>query len=473
MDKRASGILLHITSLPSLFGIGDFGPSAYGFVDFLSQTKQSYWQILPLGPTDTIYYNSPYYGISAFACNLLLISPEQLVDDGLLEDKDIKPDVPFSGGKVDYQAVTGYKAKLIHKAYSRFIKRKGDAGYDKFCLENSDWLEDYALFTALKSHFKGQLWSEWSPDLRDRRDSALKAWGEKLKDEVNREKITQYLLIKQWVLLKRYSNQKGIRIIGDMPIYIDYNSADAWVNPHIFKLDNKKRPYAVAGVPPDYFSKTGQLWGNPVYNWQALKKTNYQWWSKRMKYALSIYDIVRIDHFRGLVAYWEIPSREKTAINGKWVKVPVVGFINTLRKEIKDLPVIAEDLGIITDDVKKVMKRYSFPGMKVLLFAFDGDPAKNPYMPDNHVENCILYTGTHDNNTVRGWYEHDAKEEEKKNLLDYLGRGISLEELSWEFIRIAMNSIANTSIIPMQDILSLGQEARMNRPSVAQGNWQW
>ncbi|MFC1592857.1 4-alpha-glucanotransferase [Candidatus Omnitrophota bacterium] len=473
MEKRGSGILLHVTSLPSRFGIGDFGPAAYAFVDFLSQAKQSYWQILPLSPTDTIYHNSPYHGISAFACNPLLISPQALLEEELLDDKDIEPLPLFAAGRVDYQLITSYKNKLLYQAYLNFKNKGKTSEFKKFCSQNSDWLEDYALFTALKNHFKGQLWRQWPEDICNRKAEALKSWKNKLINNFEREKFMQYILARQWAKLKRYSNQKGIDIIGDMPIYIDYNSADAWVNPHIFKLDADKKPYAVAGVPPDYFSETGQLWGNPVYNWQALKETKYKWWVSRLKHALRLYDVVRIDHFRGLVAYWEIPAGEKSAINGKWVRVPVNDFLDILLNQIKGFSVIAEDLGIITQDVKDVMKQYSLPGMKVLLFAFDGDPAKNPYMPDNHVENCILYTGTHDNNTVRGWYEHDAKEGEKENLIDYLGRGISLEELPWEFIRMAMSSIASVCIIPMQDILGLGQESRMNRPSVAKGNWKW
>ena len=473
MDKRASGILLHISSLPSPFGIGDFGPSAYQFADFLSQVNQKYWQILPLSPTDTIYHNSPYHGLSAFAMNPLFISPDFLIKEGLIDAADLTATKNFSNEKVRYEEATSFKKALIDKVCLRQAKKKKTDEYKGFCIQNTEWLDDYALFTALSRHFKGALWNSWPEDIRNKLPKAVRAWSKTLEKVIEAEKYIQYILERQWFSLKQYCNKKGISIIGDIPIYVDYNSADLWSNPKIFKLDEKKNPSVVAGVPPDYFSKTGQLWGNPIYDWDELRKTGYAWWIRRLRRIFSLYDIARIDHFRGLVAYWEVPIKEKTAINGKWVNVPVEDFFNTALKKIDNFPVIAEDLGIITPDVVKIMNKYRFPGIKVLLFAFGGELGDNPYLPHNHVQNCILYTGTHDNNTAMGWFDKEATEEEKEKLFRYLGRKISFEEVSWELIRMALASVANTVIIPLQDILSLGQEARMNKPSVTQDNWEW
>lgn len=472
MDKRGSGVLLHISSLPSPFGIGDFGPSAYQFADFLNQTNQKYWQILPLGPTDTIYYNSPYHSISAFALNPLFISPDLLIKEGLIAATDAEKAKISSKTRIDYKKVTRYKRSLLDRLCLHQGRKKTD-DYENFCIENAQWLNDYALFTALNRHFKGSLWNLWPEDIRDKRPRAIQLWSKTLEREIESEKYIQYILAKQWFSLKGYCNKKGISIIGDIPIYVDYNSVDLWANPEIFKLEAERNPYAVAGVPPDYFSETGQLWGNPIYDWDELRKTGYAWWIKRLERVFSLYDIVRIDHFRGLVAYWEIPAKEKTAINGKWVDVPVEDFFDITLKQINNFPVIAEDLGIITPDVVAIMDKYHFPGMKILLFAFGGELGDNPYLPHNHVQNCILYTGTHDNNTAKGWFEKEATAEEKKNLFRYIGRKISVKEVSWELIKMAMASVANTVIIPMQDILGLGQEARMNKPSVAQRNWEW
>ena len=469
MKKRGSGVLMHITSLPSSHGIGDFGPSAYSFADFLFDTHQKYWQILPLTPTDTIYHNSPYNSISAFACNPLLISPDLLAEEGIIDKDSIRVSEASFRERVDYVKVSEYKRKVCN----RIINKKPDKGYKKFCEENFDWLDDYALFMALRGHFNGKLWSEWPYELRDRKSKTLNTWRKKLKNEIESESLVQYLLFKQWHRLKSYCNAKDIKIIGDMPIYVDYNSSDAWVNPGIFKLDAQKRPFVIAGVPPDYFSETGQLWGNPVYDWPKLKNMNYDWWIKRLKHVLSLYDIVRIDHFRGLVAYWEVSAEEKTAVNGKWVKAPVKNFLNTALKKIKGFSIIAEDLGLITPDVVEIMKYYGFPGMKVLQFAFGGKTSDNPYAPHNHTENCVLYTGTHDNNTTRGWFENDMTNEEKENLFRYIRKQVFSEEISWEFIRMAMSSVANTAIIPVQDMLSLGEDARMNRPSTIKDNWEW
>ncbi len=473
MRKRASGILLHVTSLPSLYGIGDFGPGAYKFVDFLSQAKQSYWQILPLSAINSPFDSSPYHIVSAFGHNKFLISPELLIREGILNKNDVKPIPRFPKGKTNYKAVIPYKKKLFHTAFEHFKKRKDTDEYEKFCSENTSWLENFAIFMAIKTHFKGQVWSKWPVELRERQPEAIKSVKKDLQDEIEMHKFLQYVFIKQWLLFKSYCHGKGIRIIGDMPIYVDYDSVDCWTHPDIFKLDKNKRPYAVSGVPPDYFSKTGQLWGNPLYRWDVLKRKGYDWWIRRIEKDIKLYDMVRIDHFRGFVGYWEVPAKEKTAVKGKWMKAPALDFFNHLNKRFHRLPIIAEDLGFITPDVEKVMKHFAFPGMKVLLFAFGKNDPMHPYLPHTYEKNCVVYTGTHDNNTVKGWLKREAKGEDKRRVFRYLGRKVSELEIHWEFIQMAMMSVANLVIIPVQDVLGLGEEARMNRPATSKGNWQW
>ena len=469
--KRGSGLLLHITSLPSEYGIGDLGPWAYKFADFLSETKQSYWQILPLNPTAFSYGDSPYHGSSVFAGNTLLISPDLLIEEGLLTEEDVQPVPPFRKNKVDYPKVLRYKEKIFDMAYEKFVK-EGDSEFEKFCSENSNWLEDFALFFALREHF-GRVWNEWPQGIKERRPEALQKMREELQDRIGREKFLQHIFFKQWFSLKGYCNSKGIQIIGDLPIYVDFDSADAWLNSEIFKLDEEKKPAFVAGVPPDYFSSTGQLWKHPVFRWNVLKEHGYGWWIRRIEHNLRLFDWVRIDHFRGFVAYWEVPAGEKTAVRGRWVEAPAEDFFETLRKRLPTLPIIAEDLGVITPDVREIMNRFGFPGMRVLLFAFGGDLPTNPYAPHNHVKNCVVYTGTHDNNTVRGWFEKEATREDKERLIRYLGRKVSARDVHLEFIRLAMMSVADVAILPMQDILGLGEKARMNRPATMEGNWQW
>jgi len=473
MEERGSGILLHITSLPSPYGIGDLGPGAYEFVDFLSKAKQRFWQILPLNPIDISHGNSPYHSVSAFAYNDLLISPEIMVMEELLEKNDTTPAPRFNTGKVDYKEVIPYKKKLYLKAYKTFIKREKDKEYEKFCAANSHWLEDFALFVALRAHFKGKVWNKWPPDIRDRAPESLRLLREELCESIEREKFLQYVFSQQWFRLKNYCHKNGIQIIGDMPIYVVYDSVDLWTHPELFKLDGRKKPYAVAGVPPDYFSDTGQLWGNPLYRWSVLKERKYDWWIRRIEHNLNLFDLVRIDHFRGFVGYWEIPAAESTAINGRWVKAPAEDFFNQLKKSFHPLPIIAEDLGIITPDVIRIMLQFGFPGMKILLFAFGEDYPMHPYLPHTYEKNCVVYTGTHDNNTVKGWFAKEARPEDQRRFFRYLGREISKREIHWEFIRLAMMSVANTAIIPMQDVLGLGKEARMNKPATTRGNWQW
>ncbi len=473
MKRRGSGILLHITSLPSPYAVGDLGPWAYKFADFLAESKQSFWQILPLNPTDVMYGSSPYHTISAFASSPLLISPELMARDGFLEKAEIKPVSDRSKGQVDYDAAVAHKGKLFHLAYERFKERGEDYGFEEFCRDNSHWLDDFALFVALKAHFRGQAWCEWPPEVRDRGPQAIKSSRQKLHDAIEMEKFLQYVFARQWSQLKGYCNGKGIQIIGDTPIYVDYDSVDVWTNCELFKLDSGRKPYVVAGVPPDYFSSTGQLWGNPIYRWDVLKETGFRWWVQRMARSLSLFDLVRIDHFRGLVGYWEVPSTETTAINGKWVEAPARDLFKQLTETFPYLPVIAEDLGVITPDVTEVLQQFELPGMKVLLFAFGDDLAANPYIPHNVGRNCVIYTGTHDNNTVKGWFQSEATPETKKRLFHYLGREVPPDELHWELVRLAMMSVANMAIFPMQDILGLGEEARMNRPATANGNWRW
>ena len=473
MNRRSSGILFHLTSMPGPFGVGDMGPQAYRFVDFLTETRQSFWQILPLTPTDRDREYSPYHSASAFAGNPLLISPERLVADGLLEQADLSPVGSFPAGRVDFKAVAAHKETLLKRAYDRFRKRIPDAEFERFCGRQVFWLDDFVLFDALKSHFDGDPWNAWPAEIRDRDPKALLDVQHELRARLQELKFRQYLFYRQWSDLRHYCRQKHIQVIGDIPIYLPYDSVDVWVHPELFKLDEDKRPYVVSGVPPDYFSETGQLWGHPIYRWDALQKGDFSWWTQRLGHQLALFDVVRIDHFRGLVAYWEVPASEKTAINGKWVPVPIDNFLNQLMKHFASLPVIAEDLGIITPDVREIMCRYRLPGMRVLLFAFGEDFPQGAFLPHNHVKHCFIYTGTHDNNTARGWFEIEAADEEKKRFFRYIGHQPSAEEVSWELIRLALMSVANTAIIPMQDLLALGGDARMNDPSKTEANWHW
>ena len=474
MDNRGSGIHLHITSLPSSYGIGDLGPEAYRFADFLKKTKQSCWQVLPLNPTDPLYGNSPYNSVSAFAGNTLLISPDLLLEEALLYNKDLDPIPPFPEDHCAFPKVIRYKGKLLERAYQHFNRRgKGREPFEAFCSENSSWLEDFSIFVVLKKHFGGKMWNQWPKKLRDRNLKSLEEIKKNNHIQIEKEKFWQYLFYKQWHSVKRYCQKKGVSLLGDLSIYVRFDSADVWANPGLFKLDREKRPVFVSGVPPDYFSKTGQLWGTPVYRWNALKKSGYRWWVERINHNLKLFDTLRIDHFRGLVAYWEIPAGEKTAVKGKWVKVPADDFLDTLQKNFTHLPIVAEDLGFITPDIREVMNRFKLPGMKVLLFAFGEDTYMHPFLPHAHEKNFLVYTGTHDNNTVRGWFEAEASPEDRRRLFRYLGRKVSVKEIHWVLIRLGMMSVARLAIFPMQDVLGLGREARMNSPSTSRGNWKW
>ena len=473
MRTRGSGILLHISSLPSDFGIGDLGPQAYRFADFLNQAKQSFWQVLPLTPTHPVAGNSPYYARSAFAGNPLLISPELLVGEGLLDPSEISPFPPSSGNLVDFLPVIEYKNRIFDLAFQRFRLREPTEDYRNFCLCHADWLEDYCRFVACHDRYGERVWSDWPPEIRDREPGAIKRLDGELQLQREREKFLQYAFHRQWSALKRYCNERAIQMFGDVPIYIQYDSSDLWTHPELFKLDGAKRPYVVGGVPPDYFCKTGQRWGNPLYRWDVLRRTDYAWWMRRMGHNQALYDLVRVDHFLGLVAYWEVPAQEKTAINGKWVEAHGEDFLRVLFKKFPFFPLIAEDLGLVTPAVREVMGRFDIPGMKVLLFAFGDDLSANPFVSHNHVPGCVLYTGTHDNNTVRGWFESDATPEDRSRLFRYMGREIPAGEVAAEFIRMGMMSVAKIFIMPIQDLLGLGAEGRMNTPSAGSGNWKW
>lgn len=473
MQHRGSGVLCHITSLPSSFGVGDLGPGAYAFIDFLNASRQKYWQILPLNPTHADSDNSPYHCSSAYAYNPLLISPDLLIEDGLLKRKDLESFPNCSKGRVEFEKVIPAKEKMLCIAYERFKKKEDKSEFAKFCVENKAWLEDFCLFAVLRSRFGGRPWNKWPPDIRDRRLDALMGAHSNYQNEIRREMFFQFAFDNQWKRLKKYCNRRGILVTGDIPIYVVHDSVDLWVHPELFRLDENRVPSVVAGVPPDYFSKTGQLWGNPLYEWKRMKETKFEWWVNRVAHNLKLFDWVRIDHFRGFVSYWEIPTKEKTAINGRWVKAPAVDFFRTLKQKFQPLPIIAEDLGTISPDVKEIMRLFAFPGMKVLLFAFGEDNPDHPYLPHTYEKNCIVYTGTHDNNTVKGWFRREAGPMDKLRLFRYIGRTVAEKDIHWEFIKLGAMSEANTFIVPIQDILGLGEEARMNLPATKRGNWRW
>jgi 4-alpha-glucanotransferase len=473
MFSRGSGVLLHISSLPSPYGIGDLGPQAYAFVDRLEEARQTYWQVLPLNPTGPSSFHSPYFSSSAIAGNPLLISLDLLVEDGLLPSGLLGDDT-FTEEKVDFEAVGRFKYGLLEQAYQSF-RQKGDVEpFTAFCSTNEGWLNDFTLFIALRHHFGDIPWNQWPEPCKRREPAAIAEHRNKLEEMIIREKWYQFVFFSQWDALKKQCNKKGISVIGDIPIYVSYDSVDVWTNPDIFKLDTDLRPEAVSGVPPDYFSATGQLWNNPVYNWDHIEQTGFVWWVERMKAVFSRFDIVRIDHFRGLVQYWEVPAGEPTAMNGTWQPVPTRKLFDKLLDEIPGFPVIAEDLGIITDDVRAEMEHYSFPGMKVLLFAFGEEHPFHPYLPHMYENNCFVFTGTHDNNTIRGWFENEASDDDRERLYQYAGiTDHSIGSVARAMICLAQSSVADVAVIPFQDLLVLDGSARMNQPAQAEGNWMW
>ncbi len=471
--NRAGGILLHPTSLPGRYGIGDLGPQAYRFVYWLASTGCKLWQILPLGPTG--YGDSPYQCFSAFAGNPYLLSFDVLIDDGLLTETDFADMPTFNASRVDFGLVIPWKLGLLEKAFSR-LRSAPEAfhkEFRKFRKDNASWLDDYALFMSIKEANGGGAWNGWDESLRKRKPSAMEKARAEQSVNILRHSFYQFLFFRQWNKLRDYAHERGLTIIGDIPIFIAYDSADAWANPKLFFIDDESLPTVVAGVPPDYFSRTGQLWGNPLYKWSTHKKNGYEWWIERFRSVLSLVDIVRLDHFRGFAGYYEIPFGAPTAETGRWVKGPGKDFFETIypalsKKKGETLPIIAEDLGVITDDVVDLRDSFNLPGMKILQFGFSG--AENPFLPHNYPANCVAYSGTHDNDTVHGWYE-TAPEYERDFARRYLGTDGS--DIAWNLIRSIWSSVAVYAIAPMQDLLSLGGEARMNFPSKLGGNWEW
>jgi 4-alpha-glucanotransferase len=470
--ERLSGILLHPTSLPGPYGIGDLGPEAYQFIDDLKVSGQKLWQVLPLGPVGGS--NSPYQSYSSFAGQPLVISPDLLVEDGLLSPDDLSmiPSLPY--GHVEYDAVRAYKRPLLEKAFARFRSFEKDHAlrteYEAFCAEEAFWLEDYCLFMAILKENQQQPWYDWEPSIRKGNKSAKKKWlkMDSVQEEYQFQSFIQFLFFRQWKSLKTYANENGISIIGDIPIFTAANSADVWANRRLFKLDKDGHPTAVAGVPPDYFSATGQLWGNPLYKWNIHKKDRYAWWMSRIRSQLVKYDYVRIDHFRGLDEYWEVPAGAETAMEGEWKPGPKADFFHVMREEFgEDLPIIAEDLGLITQSVHDLRDEFDLPGMKILQFAFE-NTNDNDFLPYNYPRNSICYTGTHDNDTSSGWYL-SASEESKDKIRRYLSTDGS--HISWDMIRCALSSVSRMAIIPIQDIFEDGSDRRMNVPGVANGNW--
>ncbi len=467
---RASGILLQPTSFPGRYGIGDLGEQAYRFVDFLAATGQTLWQIMPLGPTG--YGDSPYASFSAFAGNPMLISPDLLAADGYLTSEELAEVPEFPADRVDFGPVIEYKKALLLGSFVHFeavATSEELTNFAAFSEANREWLDDFALFMALKEHHGGAVWNTWEKGLAQHQPEALAEWRAKLAREVRYQSYLQYQFYRQWSSVRQYANQQGVKLVGDIPIFVAYDSADAWSHPELFYLDEDSNPAFVAGVPPDYFSSTGQLWGNPLYKWDVFAAQDYKWWVDRFRHTFTQVDIVRIDHFRGFESYWSVPAGEETAINGKWIKGPGASLFEAVQKQLGELPIIAEDLGLLTPEVAALRDKFHFPGMKILQFAFGGDSSEE-YLPHNFERNWVVYTGSHDNDTTRGWFEN-AQEYERVNAQLYLGRDGS--DFSWDLIRLVFSSVADLAIVPLQDVLNLGSEARMNTPGRPSGNWGW
>lgn len=482
LPQRSSGILLHPTSLPGRYGIGTLGIHAYRFVDFLVRAGQSLWQILPLGPVDSD--GSPYSSFCSAAGNPLLISLGQLLEQGDLDSGDLSMSpFPTDAQFVDYAALGDWKMRVLEQAVQRFLQSAAPgrkAAFHDFRSRQSDWLEHYGLFMALKEHYdrdrgarghREATWNrDWDPDIALRQPEALAWWRDKLGDRVEYHCVLQYFFFEQWAALKQYANDRGITIIGDMPIFVALNSVDVWCHPELFQLDEERHEIFVAGVPPDYFSATGQRWGNPLYNWDAMAANGFPWWIHRFRHLLELVDIVRIDHFRGFAACWAIPSEEEIAIHGQWVRVPGYELFETVQQELGQLPFLAEDLGVITPDVEQLRDHFGFPGMRVLQVGFENIEPENIHLPQNHVENSVVYTGTHDNNTTVGWYQ-SLPASQRQAITEFFGG--ELHDPAWDMMRVAMASVARHAIVPMQDVLRLDQSARMNTPSTKSGNWRW
>ena len=469
---RASGLLLHVTSLPSPYGIGDMGPGAMAWIDRLCEAGQSWWQSLPLGPTGG--GNSPYSPLSSFAGNWLLVSPDGLIGDGLLRRSDVAG-YSFSETTVDYDAVGTFKQRILESVWSNFDARAGrdlKLNFEQFRDEQANWLDDYALFGALKSRYGDVSYLDWPIELVRRNADAMFRARQELANQIDQVRLAQFLVFRQGEQLKEYALSNGVRLIGDLPFFVSSESSDVWANPELFQLDEQRRPRFVAGVPPDYFSSTGQLWGNPVYDWEALRRTGYRWCIDRVRASLAHVDMIRLDHFRGFAAAWHVPAEAPTAQSGQWMPGPGVEFFRAIQKDLGVLPFIAEDLGLITPDVHALREQFHLPGTRVLQFAFDGKP-DNPYLPCNFVPNTVVYTGTHDNNTTRGWYE-EVPDEQRKNICRYLRRPkLDKDEAAAALLQFAWCSVATLAMAPLQDLLNLGAEGRMNVPAVAEGNWNW
>jgi 4-alpha-glucanotransferase len=467
---RSSGIILHPTSLPGRHGIGDIGADAHRFVDFLADSRLGLWQVLPLGPTG--YGDSPYQSLSTFAGNPILISPDALVADGLLTVDEVRIPPPLPATHVDFGAAIAWKRPLLERAARRF---PGQAAgglaslFETFAREHAGWLDDYALFMALKDAHPGAEWSDWPEEVALRTPAGLETWGRRLAEPVRVHKVIQFLFYRQWLALRRHAASRGVRLIGDVPIFAAYDSADVWSHPDLFFLDDRGKPTVVAGVPPDVFSATGQLWGNPLYRWDAMAQQGYRWWIDRVRTALTVVDILRIDHFIGFVRYWEVAASASTAAAGRFRPGPGAALGLALESALGEVPIIAEDLGLVIPEVEALRDRFGLPGMKVLQFAFGGD-ASNPYLPHHHTPLCVVYTGTHDNDTTVGWFAA-APAPVRAFVQRYLAR--HGDDIAYDFIRMAMSSVADTAIIPLQDVLALGSEARMNVPGRPVGNWAW
>ena len=480
---RASGILLHPTSLPGCSGVGDFGPAAYSFVDFLHESGQKLWQVLPLNPTG--YTDSPFQCLSGSAGNPFLISPEKLAEQGVLAKSDLKNAPKFPQDSIDFNGVIHYKLPLLKQASQNFFSSATPADrrrFEGFCQANAGWLDDSALFLACKVAHHGVAWSNWEPGIAQRRPEALTEWTSRLAANIEAIKYWQFEFFQQWQDLRSYCGERGIRIIGDIPIYVAHDSVDVWRNPKLFCLDEKGHPAKVAGVPPDYFSATGQLWGNPIYNWALMKKTNYRWWVERFRSALRLYDVMRIDHFRGFEASWQISASEPTAVKGQWGKGPGAELFAALQETLGELPVIAENLGVITPEVEAIRQQFGFPGMAILQFAFGIDAQAPTFRPHNYVRELVAYTGTHDNDTAVGWWSSNGTDDSTRTPEDvrkehdlaqaYLNFTDN-EPINWVLIRGVLSSVADTAMIPLQDVLGCGREARMNLPGTSSGNWRW
>jgi 4-alpha-glucanotransferase len=472
LGYRASGILLHVTCLPSRFGIGDLGSSAFDWIDRLADAAQAWWQVLPLGPTG--FGHSPYQALSSFAANPLVISPDRLIEDGLLKVSDCDGE-SFPSDYVDFERVVPFKEQILARAWQNYrggARKDLKAAFEQFCHEKASLQNEPALFMALRAKFEQAPFLQWPQEFARRESAAIARARGELADALDQFRFGQFLLLRQWQLLKEHANRRGVRVLGDLPIFVSPDSSDVWADPDLFLLDSQLKPSVVAGVPPDYFSANGQLWGNPIYDWEALKRTGYRWWIDRLQARLNYLDAIRIDHFRGFEAAWHIPAGAPTAASGQWVPGPGADFFDKARQALGGLPLLAEDLGVITPAVTALRDQFELPGMRVLQFAFNGDP-NNPHLPHHSIHNGVVYTGTHDNDTTRGW--HDALPEgERGNFWRYLGRsGGEPHEAVWEMIRLALNSEAALAVIPLQDLLGLGSSARMNTPGRADGQWLW